>query len=73
MVYKLDHGKRHEPLSLMSMADNIKFSKHKDIRGHEYHYYNNYDGLKLSVLMKLRKLDFQMDYLNLEVSINKHM
>lgn len=31
----------------MSMADNIKFSKHKDIRGHEYHYYNNYDGLKL--------------------------
>lgn len=25
----LDHGRRHQPLSLMTMADNIKFSKHK--------------------------------------------
>ena len=29
----IDHGRRHEPLQLMTMADNIKFSKHKDVRG----------------------------------------
>ena len=41
----LDHGRRHEPLSLMSMADNIKFSKHKDVKSHEYLQYDNYDAL----------------------------
>ena len=29
----LDHGRRHQPLPLMTMADNIKFSKHKEIKG----------------------------------------
>ena len=29
----LDHGRRHRPLPLMSMADNLKFSKHREIKG----------------------------------------
>ena len=41
----IDHGRRHEPLQLMSMADNIKFSKHKDVRGVGYKSYDNYHAL----------------------------
>ena len=29
----LDHGRRHQDLPLMTMADNLKFSKHKEIKG----------------------------------------
>lgn len=29
----LEHGRRHEPLQLMTEADNIQFSKHKEVRG----------------------------------------
>lgn len=43
----LDHGRRHQPLSLMSMADNIKFSKHKEIRGKSYYHYINYDAIEV--------------------------
>ena len=28
----LDHGRRHQPLPLMTMAENLKYSKHKEIR-----------------------------------------
>ena len=41
----IEHGRRHEPLTLMTMADNIKYSRHKDVRGHEYQFYDNYDAL----------------------------
>lgn len=43
----IEHGKRHEPLSLMTMADNIKFSKHKEIRNIGYHHYDNYDAIEV--------------------------
>ena len=43
----LDHGRRHQPLSLMTMNDNIKFSKHKEIRGQQYKIYDNYDALEV--------------------------
>lgn len=43
----LDHGRRHQPLELMSMADNIKFSRHKEVRGHEYRLYDNYDAMEI--------------------------
>ena len=43
----LDHGRRHQPLSLMSMSDNIKFSKHKQIRGKSYYHYINYDAIEV--------------------------
>ena len=29
----LDHGRRHQPLPLMTMADNLRYSKHEDIKG----------------------------------------
>lgn len=43
----INHGRRHQPLSLMTMADNIKFSKHKQVRGHEYTHYDNYDAIEV--------------------------
>ena len=43
----IEHGRRHEPLSLMTMADNIKFSRHKDIRGKRYQHYDNYDAIEV--------------------------
>lgn len=43
----IDHGRRHQPLNLMTMADNIKFSKHKRVRGHEYAHYDNYDAIEV--------------------------
>lgn len=43
----IDHGRRHQPLMLMSMADNIKYSKHKEIRGKQYETYDNYDAIEI--------------------------
>lgn len=43
----IEHGRRHQPISLMTMADNIKFSKHKEVRGQEYKFYDNYQGLEV--------------------------
>ena len=44
----LDHGRRHKPLSLMTMMDNLKYSKHKDIRGKKkYDKYDNYDAIEV--------------------------
>ena len=41
----IDHGKRHEPLPLMTLEDNILYSKHKEIRGKGYIKYDNYDAI----------------------------
>ena len=43
----LDHGRRHQPLLLMTMAQNIKHSKHKDVRGIGYRKYDNYDAIEV--------------------------
>jgi len=44
----LDHGRRHKPLSLMSMADNFKFSRHAQIRAKKkYEKYDNYDAIEV--------------------------
>lgn len=44
----LDHGRRHQPLPLMTMADNLKFSKRKEIRGKAgYDRYDNYDAIEV--------------------------
>ena len=43
----LEHGRRHRPLRLMTMADNIKFSRHKEIRGVGYRKYDNYDAIEV--------------------------
>ena len=44
----LDHGRRHQPLPLMSMEDNLKFSKHKELKGKAtYDKYDNYDAIEV--------------------------
>lgn len=43
----LDHGKRHQELPLMSIEDNYKFSKHKNVKGNEYSKYDNYDAIEI--------------------------
>lgn len=45
----IDHGRRHQPLSLMTMEDNLKHSKHKDIRGKKaYDKFDNFDAINVS-------------------------
>ena len=42
----IEHGRRHEPLSLMTMAENLRFSRHKEIKGQkDYVHYENYDAI----------------------------
>ena len=43
----LDHGRRHEPMQLMTAEDNIRFSKHKQVRGIGYQKYDNYDAIEV--------------------------
>ena len=45
----LDHGRRHQPFPFMTMEDNLKFSKHKEIKGKDsYEHYANYDAIEVS-------------------------
>ena len=44
----IDHGRRHQPLALMTMADNLKFSRHKEIKGKSsYTHYENYEAIEV--------------------------
>ncbi|MFH5836182.1 adenine-specific methyltransferase EcoRI family protein [Proteiniclasticum sp. C24MP] len=43
----VDHGRRHLPLSLMTMSDNLKFSKHKEILENGYIKYENFDAIEV--------------------------
>lgn len=43
----IEHGRRHQPLQLMTMADNMKFSRHKEVRGIGYQQYDNYDAIEV--------------------------
>lgn len=44
----LEHGRRHRPLQLMTMEDNLKYSKHKEIKGRAgYDHYDNYDAIEV--------------------------
>ncbi len=43
----LEHGRRHEPLKLMSMKDNLKFSGHKEIRELGYQKYYHYGFIEV--------------------------
>ena len=40
-------GAIHEPLTLMTMADNKKFSKHQQVKGAVYQKYDNYDAIEV--------------------------
>jgi len=45
----LDHGRRHQPLRGMTMEENLKYSKHKEIKGKKaYDKYDNYDAIEVS-------------------------
>lgn len=44
----LEHGKRHQPLELMTMEDNIMYSRHKEIQGKGYYHYENFDAIEVS-------------------------
>ncbi|MCO5051298.1 MAG: adenine-specific methyltransferase EcoRI family protein [Verrucomicrobiae bacterium] len=44
----LDHGRRHQPLALMTASENFKFSKHQEIKGQrQYAKYDNYDAIEV--------------------------
>ncbi len=41
----LDHGRRHQPLDLMTMKDNLRFNK--KMKGVEYQKFDNYDAINV--------------------------
>lgn len=43
----LDHGRRHQPLPLMTESENIRFSKHKEVKNIGYSKYDNYDAIEV--------------------------
>ena len=43
----IDHGRRHQPLQLMTMSDNLKYSKHKSIIEQGYQKYDNFDAIEV--------------------------
>jgi len=43
----IEHGRRHEPLKLMTMEDNLRFSRHKEIKELGYRKYDNYDAIEV--------------------------
>ena len=48
----IDHGRRHQPLQLMTAAENLRLSKHDAIKGktfeEAYPKYDNYDAIEVS-------------------------
>ncbi|HOE60117.1 MAG TPA: adenine-specific methyltransferase EcoRI family protein [Kiritimatiellia bacterium] len=48
----MDHGRRHQPLSLMTMAENLKFSR--NLRGKTtYDRYDNYDAIEVAAYKEI--------------------
>lgn len=43
----IDHGRRHQPLVLMSMKDNRRYGRHKEVRENGYPKYENYDAIEV--------------------------
>ena len=41
----LDHGRRHEPMKLMTMKDNIRYGKNKELKAEGYLHYYNYNAI----------------------------
>lgn len=46
----IDHGRRHAPLQLMTMDDNLKFTKHKELKEFGYIRYDNFDGIDVKYI-----------------------
>lgn len=45
----IQHGRRHEPLPLMTMEDNLRYNKRIINEEHSYKPYDNYDGIEIPV------------------------
>ena len=43
----LEHGRRHQFLNLMSWEDNLKYSRHKEVKGIGYQHLDNYDAINV--------------------------
>ena len=43
----IEHGRRHQPLQLMTERENIKYSRHKEVRGVGYRRYINFGGIEV--------------------------
>ena len=44
----MEHDRRHQPLALMTVADNLRFSRHKELKGKAaYDRYDNYDAIEV--------------------------
>ncbi len=41
----LEHGRRHVPIVLMTEEDNVRYSRHKNVRGIGYKKYDNFDAI----------------------------
>lgn len=48
----LDHGRRHQPLSLMTLADNLRFSKNLKHKV-AYDRYDNYDAIEVGTYKEI--------------------
>lgn len=44
----IEHGRRHEPMQLMTMEDNKRFSRRKAVRDEGYPSYDNYDAIEVA-------------------------
>ena len=44
-ITNMEHGRRHERMRLMSMNDNLRFGKHKDLIENGYVKYENYEAI----------------------------
>lgn len=49
----LDHGRRHQPIPLMTWADNRKFNKSVVESGVAYKPYDNYDAIEVSLVKNI--------------------
>ena len=43
----IEHGRRHEPLALMTMDENLRYSRHNDVRELGYRKYDNFDAIEV--------------------------
>jgi len=43
----IPHGKRNQPLPLMTMDRNVRYSRHKEIKGIGYKKYSNFDAIEV--------------------------
>lgn len=51
----VEHGKRHQILQLMTMGDNLRYSKHKELRENGYRKYDNYDAIEVGYVDSIPK------------------